>query len=92
MPTYSHLQELKRAEQLPNPQRIGACLTCRFWDAEGSRDEALAPTEALCLQPELRNFQLIVSGGSGCNRWEKQPGVSAEAEAYARRGEEYASS
>src|SRR4051812_33767991 len=55
MPTYSHFQELKKAEHLPNPQRIGACLTCRFWDAEGSRDEALAPAEALCLQPELRN-------------------------------------
>jgi len=84
-------KKLKKAEHLPNPQRIGACLTCRFWDAEEPRDEALAPEEALCLQPELRNYQLIVSGGSGCNRWEKQPGVSPAAEAYAQQGEDYAS-
>lgn len=87
MPTYEHFQDLKKDKHLPNADKIGACLTCKFWDAEGSRDEALAPADALCLQPELKNYQLIVSGGSGCNRWVQQPGVSQEAQAYAMRGE-----
>jgi len=87
MPTYEHFQDLMKDKHLPNAEKIGPCLTCKFWDVDESRDEALAPAEALCLQPELTKFQLIVSGGSGCNRWAKQPGVSREAEAYAQRGE-----
>jgi hypothetical protein len=86
MPTYKHYQDLKRAEHLENPDRIGACLTCRYWDAEGPRTGALAPTDALCLQPELKRAQLIVSGGSGCNRWEKYANVAEDAEAFAQVG------
>ena len=87
MPTYEHFQEVVKAKQLPNADKIGPCLTCKFWDVQGPRDEALAPEEALCLNPDLKKFALIVSGGSGCNVWAKQPGVSQEAEAYAHRGE-----
>ena len=86
MPAYEHLQDLKKDKHLPNSEKIDVCLTCKFWDVEGSRDKALAPEEALCMHPEMKKFQLIVSGGSGCNVWAKQPGVSEEAEAYAMNG------
>lgn len=86
MPTYSHYQECKKAQNLENPNRIGACLTCRFWDAEGSRTKELAPEEALCLHPALNKFQLIVSGGSGCNAWDKDANVAPDAEEFATTG------
>lgn len=87
MATYGHYQQLKKAEHLSNPKKIGACLTCRFWKAEGERLDAHNQMVALCIQPELALFQLIVSGGSACNRWEKLQGVSKSAEQFAERYE-----
>jgi hypothetical protein len=88
MPTYPHYQETKKDKGWGKDERIGACLTCRFWEAPGPRREAEVPLVALCIQPELVPFQLVVSGGSACNRWEKLPNVSEEAHRYASRGEE----
>ena len=35
MPTYPHLQEVKKAESLPaaEGEKIGVCLTCAYWKA-----------------------------------------------------------
>lgn len=88
MAAYEHFQIVKKAENLPDPKKIGACLTCKFWDVQGARGQGLVNHVALCVFPQLEEFNLIVSGGSGCNRWQKQPGVSPEAEAYAKLHEE----
>ncbi|HEY0455933.1 MAG TPA: hypothetical protein VGE41_06130 [Verrucomicrobiae bacterium] len=88
MPVYKHYQELKKSEHLEHPERIGACLTCQYWDAEGPRTDAQAPADALCMHPALQKFQLITSGGSGCNGWEKFSNVTEEAEAFAHLGED----
>ncbi len=68
MAVYQHAQELKKAEQLLNGDKIGVCLTCRHWDVEKTRTEALVPYLALCMQPELEVHQLIVSGSSACTK------------------------
>ncbi len=88
MPTYEHFQQLKAATQLPEHDKVGACLTCRYWQVEERRTEALVPRLALCVHPELEPYALIVSGSSGCNKWAEKPNKEPEAAAYAERGEE----
>lgn len=87
MPTYSHFQDVKNALELPEPDRVGACLTCRYWDTEETRTQEIVSRVTRCLQPELKNYALIVSGSSACNKWQEKPGVAPEATAYAKQGE-----
>jgi len=43
---------------------------------------------ALCVQPELKAYALVVSGSSACNRWKEKPDAGPEAKAHAERGEQ----
>lgn len=90
MPTYSHLQEVKKAETLlvAEGEKIGVCLTCSYWEVETPRPESLTAKLALCIQPQLEPYALIVSGSSGCNKWKMNDGAGDEAKAYAEKGEE----
>ncbi len=88
MPTYQHFQEVKKAVPLPDREKIGVCLTCRYWQVEERRTEMLAPRLGVCVQPDLKAFGLIVSGSSACNQWAEKPGIAAEAKAYAEQGED----
>lgn len=88
MALYEHFQEVKKAETLPKSDSVGVCLTCKFWDVEEERSESQTSHLALCVQEDLKPYALIVSGSSGCNKWKEQPQVSAEAKAYAERGED----
>ena len=54
---------------------------------QGERMEPHNQLVALCVQPELALFELIVSGSSACNRWEKADSVSKNAELYSKRYE-----
>ncbi len=90
MPTYQHFQEVKKARTLSERDKIGVCLTCRYWDVEQARKPSLTERLALCVQPGLAAFALIVSGSSACNSWQERPGVDAEAKAYAEKGEQAA--
>ena len=87
MTTHGHYQQVKKAEHLSHQDKIGACLTCRYWKAKGERMEPHNQLVALCVQPELALFELIVSGSSACNRWEKADSVSKNAELYSKRYE-----
>lgn len=92
MPTYEHFQQVKKATRLPDHNKVGACLTCRYWQAEEPRGapqgQALVARVALCLQSELKPYALIVSGSSACNKWQEKPGIEPEAKAYAKEGED----
>jgi len=88
MPTYEHFQELKTATTLPEHDKVGACLTCTYWEVDEHRTEAIAPRLAQCVQPQLRPYALIVSGASACNKWVAKANKEPEAAAYAERGEE----
>ena len=89
MPTYSHLQEVKKVESLPvaEGEKLGVCLTCAYWQAEAPRAEAHVPKLALCVQPSLKAYALVVSGSSGCNKWKEHPEAGPAAKAYAEKGE-----
>jgi hypothetical protein len=88
MPTYEHLQDVKQAERLPaaEGEQVGVCLTCAYWDAPAPRPETTAIKLAVCVQPQLKGYALVVSGSSGCNKWQEQPEAGPEAKAYAERG------
>jgi|GEM_PF-1452857 len=88
MPMYEHYQDVKTATELPGHDKVGACLTCSYWEVTEYRSEAIVQRVALCLHPALTPHALIVSGSSACNKWEAKPNKEPEAAAYAERGEE----
>jgi hypothetical protein len=89
MPTFNHVQEVKKAIPLPvHPgEQIGVCLTCKYWQVEETRTQDQTPKVAICVEPHLKNFALIVSGASGCDKWQDTPNASDDAQAYAHWGE-----
>ena len=55
----------------------GLCKDCKWWQVEP--DATIEnPTMGLCIDEELQEFRLRVSGNSGCNRF--MPGTPARAE------------
>ncbi len=87
MATYKHFQEAKKAETLPESEKVGVCLTCRYWDLEDTRPTALTGQIARCLYPQLQAVALLVSGSSACNKWAEYANAGPEAKAYAEQGE-----
>jgi hypothetical protein len=89
MSIYKHVQEVKKAVPLPvhEGEQIGVCLTCKYWQVEETRVEAQAPKLSVCVQPQLKDFALVVSGSSGCDKWQDYPNISQDADAYAHWGE-----
>lgn len=51
-------------------QHIGKCKKCQFFDVEREEEEATDETLAPCLHPDMEEFELLVSGDSGCNLFE----------------------
>lgn len=51
-------------------QNIGKCKKCHFFDVEREAEEATDETLAPCLHPDMEEFELLVSGDSGCNLFE----------------------
>jgi hypothetical protein len=83
MPVYHHYQEAKKALSLPMADHIGACITCQYWDVEAPRPEEEKDDVGRCVQPQLKDFGLLVSGASACNHWEIKPDAGPEALHYA---------
>jgi hypothetical protein len=58
----------------------GNCKGCRYFGShhpQPSGDET-----SRCMQPELTEFELEVSGDSGCNAWEARAGVGGTVTPY----------
>lgn len=83
MPVYPHFQVAKQSNSLPMAAQVGACITCSFWNVETPRPKSETNLVGLCVQPELKDFALIVSGSSACNHWAEKPEAGPEAKAYA---------
>jgi hypothetical protein len=49
---------------------IGKCQKCQYFDVEREEEEASEETLAPCLHPDMEEFELVVSGDSGCNLFE----------------------
>ncbi|MBC8101326.1 MAG: hypothetical protein H7Z41_01895 [Cytophagales bacterium] len=83
MPAYQHFQQAKNAQPLPMSQQVGACITCSYWAVDAPRPEEEVEMVGLCVQPQLKDFALIVSGSSACNHWHEQLNAGPAAKAYA---------
>lgn len=58
-------------DSAPNPdQNIGKCKKCQYFDVQRDIEEATDDTLAPCLHPDMEEFELLVSGDSGCNLFE----------------------
>jgi hypothetical protein len=84
MPIYNHVNEVKKSHPLPMAQDVGTCITCNYWEVETPRPSSEAQMVGVCVQHDLKDFALVVSGSSGCNHWEKNPEAGPEAERYAK--------
>ena len=49
---------------------IGKCQKCQFFDIDREIEPATDETIAPCLHPDMEEFELVVSGDSGCNLFE----------------------
>ena len=49
---------------------IGKCQKCQFFDVEREEETPTDETLAPCLHPDMEEFELVVSGDSGCNLFE----------------------
>lgn len=49
---------------------IGKCQKCQYFDVDRDEEEASDETLAPCLHPDMEEFELVVSGDSGCNLFE----------------------
>lgn len=88
MSAYNHFQEVKNAEPLPDADKMGMCLNCKYWEVEGTTTLEQKELVARCVYPELKSYALIVSGTSACNKWAKRPQVDRQAEKYSKQGEQ----
>lgn len=87
MSTYNHFQEAKNAETLPESEKLGMCLNCKYWDVEGTTTLTQKEQVAVCVHPALKSYALIVSGTSACNKWVVRDVVDPQAKAYSKQGE-----
>ncbi len=87
MASYEHFQQCKNAEDVPQPDDLGMCLNCKYWDVEGTPKLDIKEEVAVCVLPELKPFALIVSGTSACNKWKEREHIDPDAKAYSKQGD-----
>lgn len=87
MALHDHFQEVKKAETLPDADKMGLCLNCSFWEVEGQTVLAQKDRLARCVHPALKPFALVVSGTSACNKWKERKNVDPAAKEYSKQGE-----
>ncbi len=51
-------------------QDVGPCKNCQFFDVDRTEEEATDDMVVKCLHPDLEEYELVVSGDSGCNLFE----------------------
>lgn len=49
---------------------VGPCKNCQFFDVDREEDEVTDDIVVSCLHPDLEEYELMVSGDSGCNLYE----------------------
>lgn len=58
-------------EEEEEVERVGGpCRDCQFFDIDRADEDVPEDTVAPCLHPDLEDYQLTVSGDSGCNLFE----------------------
>lgn len=53
---------------------VGHCKDCQYFDVDRDEEDPSAETLAPCIHPDLEEYELTVSGDSGCNLFEPYEG------------------
>lgn len=57
-------------EEEEEEQPVGPCKECQYYDVDREEDDVSDETLASCIHPDLEEYELTVSGDSGCNLFE----------------------
>jgi hypothetical protein len=59
-------EEAEEEEDRP----VGPCKDCQYFDVDRDEEDITDETLAACIHPDLEEYDLTVSGDSGCNLFE----------------------
>jgi len=59
---------------------VGPCKNCQFFDIDRTDVEVEDDVLANCIHPDLEEYELTVSGDSGCNLFEPYEGAEDDEE------------
>ena len=65
-------------EEIGEDRDVGPCKNCQFFDIDRTDEEAGDDALASCLHPDMEEYELTVSGDSGCNLFEPYEGAEDE--------------
>ncbi len=67
-------------EEEQEAREVGPCRDCQFYDVDRDEEDVSDETLAPCIHPDLEEYELMVSGDSGCNLFEPYEGEEDEEE------------
>ncbi|MGI8906679.1 MAG: hypothetical protein ACR2IE_09340 [Candidatus Sumerlaeaceae bacterium] len=67
-------------DEVEEEREVGPCRNCQFFDVDRDDEDATDDTLAPCLHPDLEEYDLMVSGDSGCNLFEPYEGADEDEE------------
>lgn len=67
---------------------VGPCKDCQYFDVDRDEEDASDETLAPCIHPDLEEYDLMVSGDSGCNLFEPYEGDEDDDEEEEEEDEE----
>ena len=62
--------EDEEEEEEEEDRQVGPCKECQFFDVDRDDEDVSDDTLAPCIHPDLEEYELTVSGDSGCNQFE----------------------
>jgi hypothetical protein len=62
--------EDEEEEEEEEERQVGPCKDCQYFDVDREDEEVSDDTLAPCIHPDLEEYELTVSGDSGCNQFE----------------------
>lgn len=57
-------------EEEEEEREVGPCKDCQYFDVDRDEEDVTDETLAPCIHPDLEEYELLVSGDSGCNLFE----------------------
>jgi hypothetical protein len=75
-------------EEEEEERQAGPCKGCQYFDVDRDEEDITDETLASCIHPDLEEYELTVSGDSGCNLFEPYEADEDEEEAEEDEEEE----
>lgn len=63
-------EDEEEEEEEEEERQVGPCKDCQYFDVDRDDEDVSDDTLAPCIHPDLEEYELTVSGDSGCNQFE----------------------